>query len=199
MNKHLLLAVSGTILLAGCKAPSVNLETGKPIQVNIDMRVDVYDHSSSSATPAKKTDPAEAASPEEKRRNRMMDIQTMKNSHIIGEGRDGLLVIRKDSPGEYGDYVKKAVRDENADRTEQMKQMADNQKIPLPEVQKKQGELWRKLAFKDEWIEVPVPGKTDAWHWIQKGKGKSVPNAAPQSSPSASPLPSASALPPPGA
>jgi uncharacterized protein YdbL (DUF1318 family) len=154
-------------LLGGCKAPTVNLATSEPIKVDINMRLDVYQYSSpgtrkptqSQASPAIQT-------PESRRRNRMADIQHFKNQRFVGEGRDGLLVIRNKPDGDYGDYVRVTVEEENADRMELMKSLAESQKTSLPEIQAKQAELWRNRSFKGEWIETPGPD--GAWKWIQK-------------------------------
>ena len=45
-------------LLAGCKAPTVNLATSDPIKVDINMRLDVYQYST---TATKKPAPTQAA------------------------------------------------------------------------------------------------------------------------------------------
>jgi hypothetical protein len=84
------LATTATgLLLASCAAPTVNLATPQPIKVDIAVRLDVYQHAKEAA---KKSRPATAATdPTEARRNRMADIQTFKNSRLVGEGRDALL------------------------------------------------------------------------------------------------------------
>ncbi len=171
MEKQTLIpAVSAACLalLAGCAGPTVNLATSEPIKVDIAMRLDVYQHSpAGSASKPAKTETAKApADVESSRRNRMADVQEFKNSRIVGEGREGLLVIRIDTPGDYGDYVRKTVAAENADRIALMKSEAEKEKIPLADVQKRQGELWQKRSFKDEWIEVAQPD--GSWKWIQK-------------------------------
>ncbi|MEO6847105.1 MAG: DUF1318 domain-containing protein [Chthoniobacterales bacterium] len=159
--------------LFGCKNVPVDLTTSSPLKVDIDMRLDVYNHNPTTNTnpsPEKKTEStAGSSSPEARRRNRLADIQTMKNNRIVGEGHDGLLAIRNDVPGEYGEYVHEVVREENNDRTEQMKQLAEEQKVSLADIQKKQGELWRDRAFKGELIEVPVDKNASSYKWIQKG------------------------------
>jgi len=152
------------LLLMSCSAPNINLSTPVPIKVDIAMRLDVYQHSKesqkSTAQPATSFDPASA------RRNRMADIQTFKDSRLVGEGRDSLLSIRVEPPGDYGDYIRKAVSAENEDRMALMKSEAEKQKIPLTQVQKKQAEISRKMAFKGEWIEIEnSDGNT---LWVQK-------------------------------
>ena len=129
------------------------------------MRLDVYQHAKeaskkSTSSVATSTDPVEA------RRNRMADIQTFKNSRLVGEGRDALLAIRVETPGDYGDFIRKTVDAENADRMALMKSDAEKQKTSLPQIQTKQASLAAKLAFKGEWIEV-VKDDGSA-EWIQK-------------------------------
>jgi uncharacterized protein YdbL (DUF1318 family) len=151
-------------LLGGCKAPTVNLATSEPIKVDINMRLDVYQYSS--PTTKKAQGPPAAQTPEARRKNRMADIQQFKNERLVGEGHEGLLVIRTKPEGEYGDYVRVTVEEENADRMELMKSLAESQKTSLPEIQGKQAELWRNRSFKGEWIETPEPD--GSWKWVQK-------------------------------
>ena len=160
-----LASIAASILLAACAGPTVNLATPEPIKVDIAMRLDVYQHakeaakkSSSTATPLLETADA--------RKNRMADIQTFKNSRLVGEGRDALLAIRVDTPGDYGDFIRKTVDAENADRMALMKSDAERQKMSLPQIQSKQASLGAKLAFKGEWIEIVKDDGTA--EWIQK-------------------------------
>jgi hypothetical protein len=150
-------------LLAGCSAPTVNLATGEPIKVDIAMRLDVYNHNKESAQK-----PAEVAdAPETRRRNRMADIQSFKNDHLVGEGHDGLLSVRTETPGEPGDYVRKTVKAENADRIALMKAAAEKGQKSLPAIQAEQSELWQKRSFEGELIEITNPDGT--FQWIAKG------------------------------
>ena len=167
--EKLIPALPVILLMAGCSAPSVNLSTPDPIKVDIAMRLDVYQH----AQPGEKkpaTKPASgSAAPidsQASRRNRLAEIQQFKNSRMVGEGHDGLVVIRVDTPGDYGDYARKVVTEENEDRMALMKAAAEKEKISLPEVQKRQADIWRKMAFKSEWIEIPAAD--GGWKWMQK-------------------------------
>lgn len=158
--------------LAGCAGPSVNLNTPEPLQVDINMRVDIYQHAGSGKKPgggasADARQNATSSTPESRRRNRMADIQEFKNSRLIGEGREGLLVILEPPPGEYGQFVTRTVAEENADRMQIMKATAEQTKRPLPAVQAEQAAEWRKRAFRGEWIEVPGQD-SDAFRWTQK-------------------------------
>ncbi|MEX1117988.1 MAG: DUF1318 domain-containing protein [Terrimicrobiaceae bacterium] len=166
--RHLALGLGLLAWVAGCKAPTVNLGTAEPIKVDIDMRLDVYQHSDRSkpATQASPAPQVATADPATRRRNRMADIQTFKNSGYVGEGRDGLVSIQKLPEGEYGDTVRKTVDAENADRLEQMKEIAETRKVPLTEIQKEQATLWRNRAFKGELIEIEV--EPNVWKWTAK-------------------------------
>jgi len=148
-------------LLAGCSAPTVNLSTAEPIKVDISMRLDVYSHDKAAAT--KTPGASTAEEPETRRRNRMADIQNFKNSRLIGEGHDGLLSVRVETPGEAGDYVRKTVAAENLDRMALMKAVAEKGQKSLPDVQSEQSSLWQKRSFEGELIEVANPDGTFAW------------------------------------
>ena len=147
------------LVLAGCAGPTVNLSTPEPVKVDIAMRLDVYQHQKEE----KPGQPAPAATPGQDRLNRAADIQTFKNSRLIGESASALLSIRVEPSGEEGDYLRKIVQAENASRMALMKEQSARDKIPLPAVQKKQAELARKMAFKGEWIEVEKSDGTLEW------------------------------------
>lgn len=152
------------LVLPGCAGPTVNLATPEPVKVDISMRLDVYQHASGSdkTSPDKKSPVADTD-----RLNRSADIQTFKNSRLVGEGADALLAIRVDTPGDYGTQIRKTVEAENIDRMALMKERSAREKIPLPAVQKNQAELARKMAFQGEWIEEEKPDGTR--QWVQKG------------------------------
>lgn len=153
---------------AGCKGPTVSLSTPEPIVVDINMRVDIYERGggSAGAGAAKPKTPGDAPAADARRRARMGDIQTFKNSRLVGENRQGLLVIRDQPGGSYGQYVGRVVAEENADRMVLMRQLAAERNLSLEDVQKQQGELWRNRSFSGEWIEVPQDNNT--WRWAQK-------------------------------
>ena len=154
-----------TMLGAGCQAPTVNLSTPDPIVVDINMRVDIYERGGGSS--AAKTSPsADLPAADARRRSRMGDVQTFKNSRLIGEGRDGLLVVLSRPEGAYGAYVEKVAAEENADRLLVMRQLAAERKMSLADVQAQQGELWRNRSFSGEWIETQQDNNT--WRWVQK-------------------------------
>lgn len=153
------------LVAAGCQGPTVSLSTPEPIVVDINMRVDIYDRGGSPAA-AKPKPSGDVPAADARRRARMGDIQTFKNSRLVGENRQGLLVVRDQPGGSYGQYVAKVVAEENADRMVLMRQLAAERNMSLDDVQKQQGELWRNRSFSGEWIEMPQDNNT--WRWAQK-------------------------------
>lgn len=158
------------LLLAGCALPPVELSTPEPVKVDVNVRLDVYQHRDpESREPPPDTDAADdTASIELRRRNRMGDIQLFKNSRIVGENRNGLLEIIEPPPGEYGAYVQSVVNAENRDRLTLMRRQAEAGDLDLAAIQSERARLWRDRAFSGEWIEVPVDdGAT--YQWRRKG------------------------------
>jgi len=147
------------LVLAGCAGPTVNLSTPEPVKVDIAMRLDVYQHQKEE----KPGQPAPDTNPGPDRLNRAADIQTFKNSRLIGESASALLSIRVEPAGEEGDHLQKIVEAENPSRMALMKEQSTRDKIPLPAIQKKQADLARKMAFKGEWIEVEKADGTLEW------------------------------------
>ena len=135
----------------------------RSLAVDLTLRVDIYQHAPGAA-------PAEEAAPgsaEERRRARMAEIQSLKNSRLVGESHLGLLGVRELPPGEYGRYVTRTVEEENADRTRLMRELAAARREPLARVEEEQARLWRERAFPGEWIEDK--GADGTWRWVQKG------------------------------
>jgi hypothetical protein len=158
---RILLTTAVVAALAGCSAPNINLSTAQPIKVDIAMRLDVYQHNKDAAKkPASDGLPSD---PETRRRNRMADIQNFKNSRLVGEGRDGLLSIRMDTPGEAGDYMRKTVASENEDRMVLMSARTEKEKRNLADIQAEQAALWRQRSFQGELIELANPDGTFGW------------------------------------
>jgi hypothetical protein len=154
---------------AGCALPPISLSTPQPINVNIAMKLDVYQHNPPSAekkTAASAPDTAEAL--QERRRRRLGELQPLKNSRLIGENHLGLLEVRTATPGEYGDYVRQTVAAENNDRLALMDLLAKTQKVSLSEMQKQMAENAGHSAFSGEWIETQKPD--GSYVWTQKGK-----------------------------
>lgn len=154
---------------AGCSLPAISLSTPQPINVNVAMKLDVYQHNPPTAE--KKTTVAAPDTPaaiQERRRNRLGEIQPLKNSRLVGENHLGLLEVRNPAPGEYGDYVRRIVTKENADRSTLMAELVKTQNQPLTEVRKQLAEDALHSAFNGEWIEIAKPD--GRYVWTPKGK-----------------------------
>ncbi len=164
-------------LLGGCSLPPVKLATPEPMQVDIKMRVDVYQYAAASSSNNNTAKGKKGSSQDDGvvqqdsflssadavRSNRRADIQVFKNGQYVGEAHDGLLALLKEPPGDLGDRIRKTVGAENADRSAEMQAIAQKEKIPLSEVQNQQGEVHRLRAFKGEWIEQPRSDGTFMW------------------------------------
>ena len=165
------MAISGALLFAfsGCTGIGVNLSTVQPLNVDINMKLDVYQHAD--ATVQKTVSAATTDIPvdvQTRRQNRMGEVQVLKNSRTVGENHLGLLEIRDMPPGEYGEYTKQTVDAENSDRTAIMQQISRKENLPLAKVQEQEADLATKRAFNGEWIEPRQPDGT--YKWVQKGQ-----------------------------
>jgi hypothetical protein len=156
---------AAALALCGCKLPPIELATPEPIKVELNMRLDVYQYRGDE--PAKsKAEMKTLGEAAERQRNRMAEIQTIKNSRYVGEDHRGLLALRAPPAGEYGDYVKKTVEAENEDRGLLMRNEAKESNRALHEVQTEQWKLRLANSFKGEWIEVPGD-KPNTFKWTQ--------------------------------
>ena len=150
--------------------PDVPLTTPEPLKVDpikVEVRIDLYQHGNDQADALKNT--AEGEEVVERQRNRMAEIQDLKNSRLVGENHRGLLDIRNISGGDYGTYVKKTVEEENWDRSYLMREEAKRRDMLLPGIQEEQWIRRAELSFEGEWIEVADPKKEGAFLWKQKG------------------------------
>ena len=159
------------MLLGGCSGFPVHVSTPEPLKVDITMRVDIFQHAKQTADEAgEPVEPepqsnAEAAI-ESRRRDRMAEIQRFKNSRLVGENHYGLLTIREEPAGPYGQRVEETVEAENADRKALMKDLAAEHHVAQSRIEADQAALWRERAFPGEWIEQQRPDGT--WTWVQK-------------------------------
>jgi len=153
--------------LSGCLKPfEVNVNTPEPIKVDLSVDVNVYQYGGAEKKKADETssDFREAMN---RTRNRMGEIQELKNNRLIGEGHDGLLSIRNRPAGDYGDYVEKTVAAENQDREILMRHEAEEEKVPLETIRGQQWSHRQRKAFPGEWIEAENDGGS-GFRWIQK-------------------------------
>ena len=171
------LIASGWMLLgAGCSSlPDVNLTTDDPIKVDINVRLDVYQHQgsegatkeSADGADAEKLDSSNAEAIAKRKRDRMEEIQNLKNNRLVGENHRGLLTIRKLPPDTFGQYVKKTVNDENEDRNYLMRVEAKERNFLLHDVQEANWKANVERSFEGEWIEV-AEEKEGSFGWKQK-------------------------------
>lgn len=169
---RLVLAV-GTLGLGACKQlPEIPITTPKPLEVNLNMRLDVYQYRGDE--PLDKEAAKNASEATQRMRNRMEEIQTLKNNQLVGEDHRGLLLIREVPAGEWGPQMKKTVAAENDDRMLLMRQKAKETNRPLHEIEAEQWRLRTQQAGTGEWIEVPgaSPG---SFQWKRAGSGTTPP------------------------
>lgn len=163
------------LALAGCKSlPEVPLTTPKPLEVNLNMRLDVYQYRGDEPKDKEAAKTLDEAT--QRQRNRMEEIQTIKNNRFVGEDHRGLLQLREVPAGTWGEYVKRTVDAENEDRTLLMRNLAKESNKALHEIQDQQWKQRIEKAFKGEWIEIPGDAP-NTFKWAkaegQKEKGKS--------------------------
>jgi uncharacterized protein YdbL (DUF1318 family) len=174
--------------IAGCSGFPVNVTTPQPLQVDVTLRVDIFQHKTEGVQEAEAAAPAADAGTsddEVRRRARMGEIQTAKNSRLVGENRYGLLTVLRLPAGEYGERVEALVAAENADRSALMKAAAVSRRVPLATVEAEEAAEWRARAFPGEWIEEQNADKT--WRWTQKQA--STPQPATVEAPAPAPAP----------
>jgi hypothetical protein len=151
-----LILCAATASLAACKTlPQVPITTPKPLEVNLNMRLDVYQYRGDE--PQDKEALKNISEATERMRNRMEEIQTLKNNQLVSEDHRGLLQIREVPSGDWGVQVKKAVAAENEDRMLLMRQKAKEANRPLHEIEDEQWRLRSEQADAGDWIEVPGP------------------------------------------
>lgn len=125
MNCLRLSSASGGLLLlaAGLSAcsPTIRLDTPKPVKIDVNMKVEVIQQNApaggTASGGASASDSPKEKSARQKQRERMAEVQTLKNDRVIGEASNGLLqIVNPPIKKEYADYAAKVVAEENADR-----------------------------------------------------------------------------------
>jgi hypothetical protein len=161
------LALAAALLLGGCLKPfEVNVNTPEPIKVDLSMDVNVYQHGA--AEKKKEEAPvADFRSAMDGTRNRMAEIQELKNSRLVGENRSGLLTVKTRPAGQYGDYVDETVSAENRDRDILMRHEAEEKGTELSKVREEHWRHRQRKSFPGEWIEVADENGT-TYRWIKK-------------------------------
>ena len=161
------------LVVTACKLPTVNVATPEPIKVDVNMRLNVYQYRGDENA---KPDEAQVGYEEAvlRQRNRMAEVQTLKNNRLVGEDHRGMLHLREKPAGDWGRNVEEAVKKENEDRMLLMRHEAKESNKQIHEIEAGRWKANIEKAFKGEWIEVPGD-KPDTFKWIQaegpKGKG----------------------------
>jgi len=162
---RVLFAVGAVAALSGCLPTlDVNVATPEPIKVDLSMDVNVYQHGRVDEKTAEVQASYRAAM--DARRNRMAEIQELKNNRLVGEDRRGLLSIRNRPAGEYGDYVERTVDEENRDREFLMQHEANEKGVSIDQVRTEQWRHWQRKSFPGEWIEVAT--ESGGFRWERK-------------------------------
>jgi Protein of unknown function (DUF1318) len=159
-----------SLFLTACHTlPEVPLTTPKPLEVNLNMRLDVYQHRGDEPTDQEASKALEEANT--RQRNRMAEILNYKGNDLVGEDHRGQLFLREVPAGKWGEEVKRKVAEDNEDRMLLMRQRAKESKRTLQEVQDEQWKVHIRQANDKEWIEVPgkVPG---TFQWQRAGEQK---------------------------
>lgn len=154
--------------LPGCKLPDVNLATSEPLKVDIKVDLNVYQHSSPEAAAAADAADEAREAIEKRKYNRASEIQELKNQRYAAETHRGLLLLRQQPAGNFGNYVKETVEAENTDRMKLMTADAAKERRELQELMTERYNANLKAAHAGEWIEVPDPAKPDSWKLEQK-------------------------------
>ncbi len=152
-------------LLTSCESFKVNLSSPEPIKVDVSMRLDVYQYKGDE--PGKKDD-AEVSYEEalQRQRNRMAEVQKLKDNRFVGEDHRGLLHLREKPAGDWGDYVERTVNMENEDRTLLMRREAKDSNRALHEVQDEQWKRRTTASYPGEWVELPGENAS-TYRWVQ--------------------------------
>jgi uncharacterized protein YdbL (DUF1318 family) len=155
MKNTLWILAMGCLLMMGACAPTLRLDTPEPVKIDVNMRVDVFNHEGEKKDQAAEVARGPAAStPGQRQRFRMAEVQTLKNDRVIGEGRDGFLqIVKPPADPEYLVYSQKIVADENADRELIFAAEAKNQSVSMDQVAAEYARRRREGAFVGEWIQ----------------------------------------------
>gem|GEM_PF-5511089 len=141
------LLAAAVVFAVGCDAFDINVGTKEPIKldpikVDLNMRVDVYQYDGKSDD-EKKKEVANRNDAAKRMRDRGAEIQELKNNRLVGENHLGLLSIRNQPAGDYGDYVVRTVDAENADRIFLMTDISNRSGDALAAVRRDQ---WQKRS-----------------------------------------------------
>ncbi|MFT4550302.1 MAG: hypothetical protein ACI9UA_005700 [Pseudoalteromonas tetraodonis] len=168
-----------TLTLPACEAFKVDIGTEDsikldPIKIELDpidvnMRVDVYQYTGTSEE--KKEAVKKVGDAAENQRNRMAEVQILKDSRWVGEDHEGLLHIIDLPAGKDGEWVQRTVDAENGDRYFLMMDKSNSTGEALGAIRLQQWQIRTQAAYPGEWIEVPG-GVEGTFRWAAAEKKK---------------------------
>lgn len=165
-----LTALLPVLLLPACKGFNINLGTKDPIKmdpITINVKMDVYQHSSDKTGDDKK-DEDESKSARERIYNRQQQLQEIKNNRWVIETHRGELQVREKPAGDNGAWVEKTVAAENEDRKILMRYKAKELNLDLHEIQ---DQFWKdnvQKSYSGEYIEIDDPVRPKMYKVAQK-------------------------------
>lgn len=138
------------LALLSC-APTVNLSTPDPVKIDVNMNVHVTTEEVKKSVNGTNAE----HSPRQGLRDRMAEIQALKNNRIIGEANTGLIEI-KELPTDpaYKSYVERVVEEENRDRQAVLASEAEARKMPVSVIARDYARRKREASFVGEWIQT---------------------------------------------
>ncbi len=152
-------------IVTACRLMTVNVATPEPIKLDVTMRLDVYQfRADENAAPSEAQLSYEEAVV--RQRNRMAEVQTLRNNRLVGEDHRALLHLREKPAGDWGRHAEEATNKENEDRMILMRHEAKESNKQLHEIEAMHWKANIEKAFKGEWIEVPGD-KPSTFKWIQ--------------------------------
>jgi hypothetical protein len=160
---------------SGCQSFKIDVGTEEAIKldpikfepIDINMRVDIYQHTGSSKSTAQTTSKTEAKAIEDMR-NRMDQINILKNSRWVGENHLGHLSIRHLPAGADGTWTQEIVTAENADRDIVMMEKAKRDNTPIEAIRTQQWQNNLQNAW--EGVLIEIEEKENKYRWVQKPK-----------------------------
>lgn len=144
------------IALTAC-TPNVRLSTPDPVKIDVNMKVEIVQK----AAPATSDTTSPVAIT---RRNRMAQIQTLKDNRLVGENQKGYLTVLTIPPTwkEQETYIRSLAESENNDRQYLNSTESRRMNKPLITIEKESAQRFKASAFAGEWIQ------SETGEWIQK-------------------------------
>jgi len=166
----------GCALLFSTGCATVQVAVPKPVVIDVNMKVDVTTKTDTTAikpgTPGALGTPANpSATPDGAAEEHNLvsgEVQSLKDTRLIGEDNKGYLDVRKLPTGklpsgeDYGAYTQRIVKEENDARRVLNLQTAAKEGAPLQTIESESAKRWQDAAFPGEWVQ------DDQGNWKQK-------------------------------